>query len=644
MSRPARALVLTLVLTLSLLPATPAQGPQTATHQADEPPGPTPTPPTHPEPDGDPAGPAEEDPCSAPTPRPLLEPERPHPPIRIDGHHPHQGFTLDRPGGDPVYRPGAGVVAGNGTAANPYVIGGWSTTRIVLENTSAHVRVQQNAIRVPGPQDRAPAAPEPLQAALVEVRDAENVTIADNLVDRRHRNLRIGHGTTFVTDTVRIEDSRDVAVVDNHLRRDDRLDQDQGTFPVPLHVVESRDVCLEGNAMDTEPKTWQGAIRIEDSSRVVVRDHDLHPLRVRVVDSWGVTLADNTLGLTRLRSSPHAVLAGNAWPPTEENATRWAADESVPDAVLVVSGSRARDWDHEIAASNTVDGAPLRYVSGAEDTTVDRPAGQVMVHNATNVTVEDQVFTAPFSAGFASDVRLRNVTFRDIEVIRGLLVDSVGVWGQNVSGLAVEDSRFEHAAVAVQDSAGLRVVNSTMRGSDASVEAVESRKMVVAGNRFPDVVSHCVRFIDSSHGEVTGNRCLGVSRAVIVNPGVSAEGVPHNFTVRNNTMSGPSIGVGFEAHNGEARNVTVVDNNFTGFGDAVVVRYPAEVHGNNFVEVLRGVNDWDNAGEEIDARRNWWGCPEGPEGEDADCADFEGRVNFDDWLEALNPEAGADDG
>jgi hypothetical protein len=45
-------------------------------------------------------------------------------------HHPREqgrnGFVWDGPvTGDQVYRPGSGVVAGYGTAANPYVIEGW---------------------------------------------------------------------------------------------------------------------------------------------------------------------------------------------------------------------------------------------------------------------------------------------------------------------------------------------------------------------------------------------------------------------------------------------------------------------------------------------------------------------------------------
>lgn len=78
---------------------------------------------------------------------------KPHQPIRITEDHGPQGFTRTNPQtGEREYRPGSGVVAGNGTPENPYVIRGWCIQAppeghaIHIQDVSAHVRIEDNLI------------------------------------------------------------------------------------------------------------------------------------------------------------------------------------------------------------------------------------------------------------------------------------------------------------------------------------------------------------------------------------------------------------------------------------------------------------------------------------------------------------------
>lgn len=87
----------------------------------------------------------------------------PHPLIRITEEHGPQGFTWTNPvTGETEHRPGSGVVAGDGSEADPYVIRGWcivapreehhnQSTGIYIEGTDAHVRVAENVLA--GPPD-----------------------------------------------------------------------------------------------------------------------------------------------------------------------------------------------------------------------------------------------------------------------------------------------------------------------------------------------------------------------------------------------------------------------------------------------------------------------------------------------------------
>jgi nitrous oxidase accessory protein NosD len=140
----------------------------------------------------------------------------PHPPIQIDGDEPDRGFTTETPTGE-AYRPGSGVVAGEGTAENPYVIAGWCLTSgqtgqatvntripdqtplkpprpaIQIESTPAHVVVRDNVIagEAKKAQDRGPDTPGPVGGLVpqtahvgVDLFEVGHVTVQDNRIEQ----------------------------------------------------------------------------------------------------------------------------------------------------------------------------------------------------------------------------------------------------------------------------------------------------------------------------------------------------------------------------------------------------------------------------------------------------------------------------
>lgn len=83
----------------------------------------------------------------------------PHPPIRITEDQGPEGFKIrDHPTtGEPIYRPGSGVVSGDGSKESPYVIEGWcivappggaetDSAAIRIKGTNAHVHIRDNHI------------------------------------------------------------------------------------------------------------------------------------------------------------------------------------------------------------------------------------------------------------------------------------------------------------------------------------------------------------------------------------------------------------------------------------------------------------------------------------------------------------------
>jgi parallel beta-helix repeat protein len=130
----------------------------------------------------------------------------PHPPIEITENQGPEGFALDRDPatGQPVYRPGSGVVAGSGTAEDPYVIPNWCiaspagddgallpTAAIRIANTDAHVEVR--GVEIDG--ERPNPSPDPFSSANlragIQIEDAQNVTVNASRVADANDGMRV---------------------------------------------------------------------------------------------------------------------------------------------------------------------------------------------------------------------------------------------------------------------------------------------------------------------------------------------------------------------------------------------------------------------------------------------------------------------
>lgn len=115
-----------------------------------------------------------------------------HPPVEIAEDHGLEGFTWTNPlTGEDEYRPGSGVVAGDGSEEDPYVIEEWCietgpSDGIVLMETQAHVVIRGNVVL--GTSGRAMEAAGLLGTVQytgfrgIGLREAANVAVEDNVV------------------------------------------------------------------------------------------------------------------------------------------------------------------------------------------------------------------------------------------------------------------------------------------------------------------------------------------------------------------------------------------------------------------------------------------------------------------------------
>lgn len=168
----------------------------------------------------------------------------PHPTIEITERVGPQGFEwVDPATGEREHRPGSGVVAGSGTAEDPYVIEGWCITYaddgfrvdgeqvyeytdrgITIEGTDAHVEIRDNVVGM-----------APLGKAAVAIEDAANVAIQDNEVRPIHPyDDDLGYG-------VFVQGSEDIAIAGNDVLR-------AGEAGILVNVASS--IAIEDNTLE----------------------------------------------------------------------------------------------------------------------------------------------------------------------------------------------------------------------------------------------------------------------------------------------------------------------------------------------------------------------------------------------------------
>lgn len=328
---------------------------------------------------------------------------------------------------------------------------------------------------------------------------------------------------------------------------------------------------LRTSIEDTDTAVWLFKV---DQPRIEETTVRRSRIGLDVFDAEGGLLADNDLNASlldvNLAGASDLTLIGN------EMQTGLRLLDYVPGG----------PGDHEIDDTNTVGGQPLRYVEGAEDATVASGAGQVVLADARNVTIEPQTIEGTFQgiSVFESDgIDVESPEISD--AVRGLRVDD-GMGAVNVTDAHVSSNR---QGIWVDDADVLRISES---------EATDNGQGIVVWDTF--------------------------------------EAHLRNNTVRDNDGDG----VWLEA---DATPVVLRDNLVAsnGLGIALPSSEGAQVHDNNLEDNgvgVTGSSPWPSW--RIDATHNWWGCSAGPDEEVCDDA-VGGRVDYEPWLTAPNPEAGA---
>lgn len=123
---------------------------------------------------------------------------------------------------------------------------------------------------------------------------------------------------------------------------------------------------------------------------------------------WLESSHNNTLSRNRLDGSP---TRPSFWGIFIENSNHTVmTDNELNSAGILVDGSMLENWNtHAIDSLNTINGKPLYYWRNVDGGTVPTGAGEVILANATNVTVEGQNVSngsAGIQVGYSKGVRI----------------------------------------------------------------------------------------------------------------------------------------------------------------------------------------------------------------------------------------------
>lgn len=326
----------------------------------------------------------------------------PHRPIRIVG--------------DAAFRLGPAVGVRNptaaGTADDPYVIAGWcivpdptptAGAGIALHDTVAHVVVEDNL--VDGHPADVPFTGREDQPSGIRLEDADHVTVQGNEI--------AGNGFAGVE-----ADLADDAVV-----RDNAI---TGNGFAGVDLVDSHGATVAGNVLqgNGDGIHLSGARRATVVANTVAADDEALVL----FDASRATIRDNALG----------------------------------SGGLTVAGDRQVHYEHEIAASNTVNGEPVRYVRDRVGVDVAAPAGQVILVNTTDARVTGLDLsgtTVGVQLAFTEGTVVANSTVADDDI--GVALDDVG--GESISCDGDDGFGFEGPD-------GAEIENSTIRRNRVGVD------------------------------------------------------------------------------------------------------------------------------------------------------------------------------
>lgn len=463
--------------------------------------------------------------AKAPAPPPSVETDHeshcgyrvPHPPIEITEDQGPNGFVLGHEPvtGQPVYRPGSGVIAGTGTADDPYVIADWcigargvpedadtALVGIEIRDTTAHVVIRDVGVRMP--ED---------DAIGVRLDDADNVTLHRSDVRGGDLGVAVVSARNVALKWNTLAESRlgGAAIVGSSTVRvrDNLVDAEEG--PGVL-VSSSSDVTLKGNFV-RGPASYDGyGIVVTGSQTVRAAHNEIH----------------GGLAAIAVDGSPDARLTGNEVEEAGYGLLSYASDgirlvdnrfrDTVFLSVVDSDGARIRDndldGDLKVRRSNRT-----RIVGNTIIGDGSFLSGSLEVGYARDVTIADNTVLVD-DWYYATGIRVveTNVTrIRENTVRVEAPIFSFGVTSYDAENLLIEGNTVDQdgeayvaAGMVVGDADASRIRRNTVRDSpDTGIVVAEVEQAILADNDVEGSAEAAILLYGSGDNTIEDNRLVG---------------------------------------------------------------------------------------------------------------------------------------
>ncbi len=368
---------------------------------------------------------------------------------------PHAPIAID---GDASFTSSNGVVSGSGTDADPYVIEGWtisgsSADGVRIQNTYAHFILSHIIVYGPG-------APGGYGIWMNTVEDAviDNITIVDmaygvHLANSRRtilENITVSNGTTGID-----------------------LFMCYDCFLKSVSASAFRDGIIIRQCENCDLKGCAGV----DCSRFGIRLEGQSSTRMQSIILDGCNASGNGRGISMADTEDSEVLDSVAM------------DNSVWDIELFgcrsidlyrnrmgKGGLYADNPNNNLQSidapdTNTVDGKALRYLIRAENVTLDRDTGQVILYRCTNITLANLTFD-----GVRQPVYIESSKWCDIVdcTIRGafygVLATKSGII--NFTGVRIEGWASSHTGIIADEA---DIIGSSISGGENGIGVGSAR-------------------------------------------------------------------------------------------------------------------------------------------------------------------------
>lgn len=599
-------------------------------------------------------------------------------PIRITEDHGPHGFTWTEPTtGERTLRPASGVVAGSGTADDPYVIEGWCISTPPSNPTGAEqMGIRHSEVELTTGGD------DPLPAIHLDGTDS-HVILRDNAVVGESGELatkETGWGAVLQAEPsvgeqgIRVEGAANVGITSNRV-----TGAHTGIFVNGSENmrVENNTVAHNGNSLKTEifqtaehwsPGTGSGVIISNSPGTVVqentVRDNGLFGIYSE--DSPGVRVEDNKISHNGyhgvgIADSDRALIQNNL-----------ATDHRM--AGFDIAGIHLMDSDEVTVIDNraSANGVGLG-VAGSDDVVVRRNVAVDNSRSGIQLLSSDEAIvrenTASENGGGSgthpAGIKLRGSQVASVHTNTIKDNEGTGLLLQGAHGAVLQENELDHNVrdgVLLDRTNALLEENVLTGNLQNGVRAWEAGEVVLEANEFIDNGEHGLYIAhgrsahvtvqnntvndSGEHGihlelvdgvEVTGNLISGNGLDGLNL--LSTEGtIARGNTLTGNNEHGIRL---YEGWTGSPEDNQIEANeiawNWWGIhvskGSGTVV-HANNVHG-NFVGTGLNATAMDDT---VDARDNWWGCEDGPDHEA--CEDVRGDATYDPWLTAPNPDAG----